>query len=126
MMTQKSSLLKKMSLVGIVTVLCGLTALPVMAYTRFHTEDVFAFGNREGYSMGYRRGRDDYANHMKYDFKHDGAYKHADYGYRDEYGHKGDYKRGFKDGFERGYDDAFYSRGNHEPRVRFQFEYRRY
>ena len=63
---------------------------------------------------------------MKYDFKHDGAYKHADYGYRDEYGHKGDYKRGFKDGFERGYDDAFYSRGNHEPRVRFQFEYRRY
>ena len=61
MMTQKSSLLKKMSLVGIVTVLCGLTALPVMAYTRFHTEDVFAFGNREGYSMGYRRGREDYA-----------------------------------------------------------------
>ena len=123
-MTQKSALIKKMSLVGIVTILFGLTAFPVGASSRYYPEDVYHFGNREGYSMGFRRGKEDYANRVRYNYSSDSAYKHADYGYRDDYGHKGDYKRGFKDGFAKGYDDAFYSCGYHEPRGRNVYDER--
>jgi len=126
-MIQKGGSLKRLSVIGIVTILFGLTALPAMAYSNYRSEEVYAFGNREGYSMGYRRGIEDYRNHRKFDYKSDGAYKNGEYGYRKEFGHKGEYKNGFKNGFQRGYDDAFYSRGYHEPHARYEDRYgRRY
>jgi len=115
-MIRNGELAKRISLIGMVAVLCGITALPVMAYSSYRTQDVYNFGAREGYSFGYKRGQEDYRAGRKFDFKEDGAYREGDYGYRKEYGHKGDYKRGFKEAFERAYYDGFYSRGYHGQR----------
>ena len=69
--------------------------------------DTYRIGYDRGFDDGARYGRVDARHHDRYDFRRSPAYKHADHGYRSEYGPRRLYADGYRSGFEHGYRNAF-------------------
>jgi hypothetical protein len=60
-----------------------------------------------GYREGLRHGRDDGEHRRDFRVDRDGDYRHADDGYRREYGDKEFYRRAFRRGYETGYREGY-------------------
>jgi len=65
-------------------------------------------GYQQGYSDGFRHGREDRAENGGYDFRSE-DWEHANRGYANWMGPYGQFKNGYRDGYRKGYDAAFYS-----------------
>jgi hypothetical protein len=73
-------------------------------YERRGTERV---AERQGYEQGLRAGREDRARRERFDFRDEGAFQDATYGYRDEYGNRELYRRNFRQAFRQGYERGY-------------------
>jgi hypothetical protein len=67
--------------------------------------------DRQAYDIGYREGlghgEHDARDGRDFRVDRDGDYRHADEGYRREYGDRDDYRRAFRRGYEAGYSEGF-------------------
>lgn len=101
-----------MTILAAATLLTG-SALNVSAdsYRRYSERQIREIGFYNGYEIGYREGQRDLRLRISFDYKQNRAYKNGMVGYRDEYHHDGNYKKGFRNGFEEGYRDAYNRRG---------------
>jgi hypothetical protein len=95
------------------TAACGhpyyRTGYPPRAY------DVQRIGYDNGYHEGLEHGAQDAREGRRFDYRRDSDYRHADEGYRRDYGDRDDYQRAYREGFAAGYTDAF-NRGARGPR----------
>ncbi len=82
---------------------------PVYNYGRYNfTEaDARQVGSLSGYSEGYQQGVAARRSCRNFNFTNDSVYRDATYGYRSEFRHKDNYKKGFRYGYELGYRDAY-------------------
>jgi hypothetical protein len=84
--------------------------------------DPYRIGWDRGFDDGARHGHADGRHHDSYDFHHAKEYRHADRGYRYEYGSRQIYADGYRRGYEQGYRKAFdearheHRRAEHRPR----------
>jgi hypothetical protein len=69
----------------------------------------YSRGFENGYRDGRERGRFD--SHRGHFDLRNRDYRDADRGYNKHLGPKGEYKKGYRDGFEAGYRETFYRRG---------------
>lgn len=67
--------------------------------------------DRRAYDIGYREGIEhgehDARDRRDYRVDRDSDYRHADEGYRREYGDRDDYRRAFRRGYEAGYTEGY-------------------
>lgn len=84
-------------------------SMGVLADRRYDRDDVRQIGRRNGYQYGMREGRYDAQRRDRYDYKGNRIYRDGMAGYRNEFGHRGDYKDAFRDGFEAGYSNGYRS-----------------
>lgn len=67
--------------------------------------------DRRAYDVGYRdglaHGEDDARHRREFRIDRDGDYRHADDGYRREYGDRDSYRRAFRQRYEAGYSEGF-------------------
>jgi hypothetical protein len=70
-------------------------------------QNAYHVGYSRGYEEGFDEGKDDAEDRDRFDYWDDKDYRHADKGYRDHYGPRWDYERGFRSGFEEGYRRAY-------------------
>ena len=75
---------------------------------RYHggSLDAQRHGNQHGYSDGYHHGQQDLARRVGYDYR-SRDWKDADRGYEKFMGSKGQFKKGYREGYRRGYDDGY-------------------
>jgi hypothetical protein len=64
-----------------------------------------------GYQSGLEHGLKDRRRSHRYDYTDSDSFRHADHGYRREYGDKEEYRRIFRDAFIRGYNQGYGTRG---------------
>ncbi len=64
-----------------------------------------------GFQSGLEHGQKDRRRNHRYDYTDSDSFRHADHGYRREYGDKEEYRRIFRDAFIRGYNQGYGSRG---------------
>jgi hypothetical protein len=72
-----------------------------------YAENAYRIGYGRGYEEGFDEGKDDAEDRDRFNFWDDKDYRHADRGYRDHYGPRDTYARGFRSGFEEGYRRAY-------------------
>lgn len=60
-----------------------------------------------GYRDGIRHGEDDARHRRDFRVDRDGDYRHADDGYRRDFGDRDNYRRAFRRGYETGYAEAY-------------------
>lgn len=89
------------------------SSFSVLADRRYDKNYVREIGRRNGFEFGEREGRRDIQSRDRFDYKRSRIYRDGDVGYRDDFGHRGDYRNGFRDGFEAGYRNGYnnYGRG---------------
>jgi hypothetical protein len=76
-----------------------------------YRQSVFAHGYIHGYEAGFHLADDDYQmGRGLRDVPELKQFKEADEGYRDSFGNKEDFKRGYREGMRAGYDDSFHNR----------------
>jgi hypothetical protein len=63
-----------------------------------------------GYRDGLAAGQSDYQQHRDARPEDQGDYRHADHGYRSDYGDKSVYQQQYRDSFIQGYNDAYSGR----------------
>jgi len=77
-------------------------------YYRGNPAQARQYGYQQGYSDGFRHGREDRAENGGYDFRSE-DWEHANRGYANRMGPYGQFKNGYRNGYRKGYDAAFYS-----------------
>lgn len=74
---------------------------------RGYGESAYRVGYSRGWDEGFDHGRDDAEDRDGFNFWHDKDYRKADKGYRDHYGPRWSYERGFRAGYEEAYRRAY-------------------
>ena len=87
------------TLVAMLTLGSSFSVLAQRRYDRNYDKNyVREIGRRNGFEFGEREGRRDVQSRDRFDYKRSRIYKDAEIGYRDDFGHRGDYRNGFRDG----------------------------
>jgi hypothetical protein len=105
-----------MNRLGIAVVVMAAGVLGAPRAAQADHQDGYGYGRgnavRLGYQRGYQEGvdhgRKDGRHHDSFDFAHDRKFRHADSGYKDWYGPKSEYARGYRSGYARGYREAYF------------------
>jgi hypothetical protein len=86
-------------------------AAPACAARAYEYRQVGPDYSRHAYDVGYRdglaHGDDDARHHREFRIDRDGDYRHADDGYRRDFGDREFYRREFRRGYEAGYTEGF-------------------
>jgi hypothetical protein len=77
---------------------------------RYNGGDVNRIARDNGYRAGYDAGRRDRADGDRFNYRDEGAYRDATYGYRSEYGNRDAYRNLFRSAFAQGYEDGYGNR----------------
>lgn len=97
--------LASLALITVTTPACAQTVYGGRGYG--YGTDV----RRVAYDNGYRRGFDngvrDARSGRNANFRNDGAYRDADWGYDRRFGSRGQYRQVFRDGYESGYREGY-------------------
>jgi hypothetical protein len=101
----------RMAMATLVAMLTIGSSFSVLAQRRYDKNYVREIGRRNGFEFGEREGRRDVQSRDRFDYKRSRIYKDAEIGYRNDFGHRGDYRNGFRDGFEAGYRNGYNSYG---------------
>jgi hypothetical protein len=67
----------------------------------------YRFGYSRGYEDGFDHGKDDAEDRDSFNLWHDKDYRKGDRGYREHYGSRWDYQRGYRGGYEVAYRRAY-------------------
>ena len=79
-----------------------------------YARDVERIAHENGYREGREAGESDSRHGRSFEFDRHSDWRHADEGYRHEYGDKDFYRREFREGFRAGYTDGF---NGHRQRI---------
>jgi hypothetical protein len=67
----------------------------------------YGYGYSRGYEDGFDHGKDDAEDRDGFNFWRHKEYRNGDHGYRDHYGPRWDYQRGYRGGYEVAYRRAY-------------------
>lgn len=80
---------------------------PSYGYGYGYGQGAYRFGYSRGYEDGFDHGKDDAEDRDGFNFWHDKDYRKGDRGYRDHYGSRWDYQRGYRGGYEVAYRRSY-------------------
>ena len=75
-----------------------------------HRRAVERIAHQNGYHEGREAGEQDARHGRAFSFDRHGDWRHADEGYRHEYGDREFYRHEFREGFQAGYTDSYNAR----------------